>query len=558
MLKYLADKNERKGGEAVKPVCPRGFRDIMPEEALRRERIVRTVGDVFARRGYLPVETPLLEDKRSLEKAACVQDSAFQLFDSDGRLLMVRSDLTMPIARLVATRLERARAPFRLRYAAPIVRDQDRFMGRSRQFTQMGIELIGEKGQAADIEVLSLAADALDAAGVAGWRMACGSVRPMKDLLSVLPLSDCQRRDVLALVHASDLVGLDDFVSSLDIGDAAKRAVSLLCRIGGDASCLARARGLLSSCGAGEEGIDEVEGVLSAARALGFADRITVDFTVMNSFDYYTGVVFGVYADGVSGAIGSGGRYDEAFSRLGKADLPAAGFALSLEQIEEALCRLPGERRAPLRVAVPKGSLFADTVRLFDKAGLDVESLREPGRRLVVHAGDIDYVIVRPSDAPAFVASGGADCGICGNDSLIEAGLDVVQLLDLGYGACRFVVAEPRDAAGAADERRARFGSMRVTTKYPRIAQSYYERKGEQADIVVLHGNIELGPMVGMAERIVDITATGTTLRENGLRIVDDVLECSARFFANPARMRCDDRIRTLADTLAASRKEPA
>ena len=175
-----------------------------------------------------------------------------------------------------------------------------------------------------------------------------------------------------------------------------------------------------------------------------------------------------------------------------------------------------------------------------------------------MHAGDIDYVIVRPSDAPAFVASGGADCGICGNDSLIEAGLDVVQLLDLGYGACRFVVAEPRDAAGAADERRARFGSIRVTTKYPRIAQSYYERKGEQADIVVLHGNIELGPMVGMAERIVDITATGTTLRENGLRIVDDVLECSARFFANPARMRCDDRIRTLADTLAASRKEPA
>ena len=104
----------------MKPVCPRGFRDIMPEEALRRERIVQTVSEVFARHGYLPVETPLLEDRRSLERAARVEDAPFQLFDGDGRLLMVRSDLTMPIARLAATRLEHAAAPFRLRYAAPM------------------------------------------------------------------------------------------------------------------------------------------------------------------------------------------------------------------------------------------------------------------------------------------------------------------------------------------------------------------------------------------------------------------------------------------------------
>ncbi len=119
----------------MKPICPRGFRGgIMPGEALRRERIIRTVSDAFARRGYLPVETPFLEDRRSIERAACAEDAAFQLFDSDGGLLMARSDLTIPIARLVATRLEHASASFRLRYAAPIVRDQARFMDRSRQF----------------------------------------------------------------------------------------------------------------------------------------------------------------------------------------------------------------------------------------------------------------------------------------------------------------------------------------------------------------------------------------------------------------------------------------
>lgn len=528
----------------------------MPEEALRRERIVRTVSDVFARRGYLPVETPLLEDRRSLERLAHVDDAAFRLFDSDGRLLMVRSDLTMPIARLTATRLEHAAAPFRLRYAAPIVRDQARFMGRSRQFTQLGIELIGEQGPSADMEVLSLAADALDAAGVPGWRIVCGSVKPMNDLLAALPLSADQRRSVLSCVHATDLVALDELVATFDIPACARKAISALCRLGGNAQCLGRARELLVECGADDAGIRELESVLSAARALGLSNRIGVDFSIMNSFDYYTGLVFGVYVPGVSQAIGSGGRYDDAFSRLGHEGLPAAGFALSLEQIEESLSHRDGEKRPPLRIAVPKGSLFADAVCALADAGFDVEALRDPGRRLVVNAEDVDYVIVRASDAPAFVASGGADCGICGNDSLIEANLDVAQLVDLGFGKCRFVVAEPRDAAGVADERYARFGSERVCTKYPRIAQAYYDRIGRQVDIVTLHGNIELGPMVGIADRIVDITATGTTLRENDLVVVDEVLECSARFLANPASLRCDERIRRLAGILAASRKE--
>ncbi len=540
----------------MKPVCPRGFRDIMPEEALRRERITRTVSEVFARHGYLPVETPLLEDRRSIERASSIEDAPFQLFDSDGRLLMVRSDLTMPIARLAATRLEHAAAPFRLRYAAPIVREQARYMGRSRQFTQLGIELIGDAGSSADVETLQLAAEALDAVGVSGWKIVCGSVKPMKELVEAFGLTPSERASVLGFVHASDLVGLDEFVAGLDLPDAGKHALAGLARINGDASCLAAARDLLGACGLDTACVDELEDLLSSARALGFGNRVSVDFSVMNSFDYYTGLVFGIYAPGVASPIGSGGRYDDAFSRLGETDLPAAGFALSLEQIEEALSCRADRKARPLRIAVPKGSLFADTVDALERAGLDVGDLRNPGRRLVVHAGDIDYVIVRPTDAPVFVASGGADCGICGRDSLIEADLDSVQLLDLGFGACRFVVAEPRSAEGAADARYARFGSIRVSTKYPRIAQAYYDRIGKQADIVTLHGNIELGPMVGMADRIIDITATGTTLRENDLVVVDEVLECTARFFASPASLRCDERVRRLADALASLGKE--
>ena len=220
----------------------------------------------------------------------------------------------------------------------------------------------------------------------------------------------------------------------------------------------------------------------------------------------------------------------------------------------------------PLRIAVPKGSLKADTLDVLEAAGLDVSELRDPGRHLIVrgrdtHAGegtvgDIEFVIVRPSDAPAFVGCGGADCGICGWDSLIEADLNLLQLVDLGYGLCTFIEAEPAWRAGRAERNYARRGSLRVATKYPRIASAWYAERGVNADIVSLHGNIELGPIVGMTDRIVDITATGATLRDNDLVITGRIMDCTARFFVNPGAARLDPRVRNLADRLAVAVKD--
>lgn len=216
----------------------------------------------------------------------------------------------------------------------------------------------------------------------------------------------------------------------------------------------------------------------------------------------------------------------------------------------------PGQRK--LRIAVPKGALNADAIDALAKAGLDTDGLEDPGRQLVIQTAEVDYIIVRPSDAPAFVAAGAADCGICGRDSLLESDVQVVQLADLKFGGCRFVVAELSGTADAIEERYRRLGSIRVATKYPRITRAHFARAGVQADIVKLNGNIELAPLTGLAERIVDITATGTTLRENDLVVVDDVLASTARFFANPARLRTDGRIVELADTLAKNAESAA
>jgi len=536
---------------------PRGFRDILATEALARERICTTVRECFAAHGYLPVETPLLENRAALERGSSIQDTPFQLFDLDHELLVLRPDLTLPIARLVATRLGPDDLPVRLRYEAPVVREEASLKGQPRQFTQLGVELFGQEGPVPEAEAIALLAEALEALKVPAWRIVCGSVAPLTSLLAACAPSERFARTVLSLVHRSDLVGLDELVEQTELPAPVARALHEVPRMCGDASVVDAIDELLEAAGVApeERGTSELRALLDALDGVVDEKRLSFDFSIINSFDYYTGVIFKGYAEGIAASLASGGRYDAVLRHLDRPGVSACGFALSLERLQEVLggqgasgVVTPGVRMAerPLRIAVPKGSLFKESVAVLEAAGLPVEELRDPGRRLIVPADGVEYVIVRAQDAPAFVGYGGADCGICGKDSLIEAGIDLLQLVDLKYGGCRFVVAEPKSARGSAEDAYSWRGTVRVATKYPRITQAYYDARGQQVDIITLHGNIELGPIVGMADRIIDITATGTTLEENDLAIVDEVMECTARFFAGPAAYRCDRRIRDL------------
>ena len=542
---------------------PRGFRDILPEEASAREGIKDTVRSIFAGHGYLPVETPLLEDRAVLERAGRIKGSPFQLFDSDDRLLMLRPDLTLPIARMTAKRYGMGDLPVRLRYEAPVVREQASLRGQPRQFTQLGIELIGAEDISGEVEVLSLLSEVLDGLGVDSWKIAVGSVRPLVALLDAVSPTDEFRDSVLGYVHNSDLVSLDECVQAAKLPSPAARALMRLPRVHGDASAIDEIDELLEAAcvPAAKRGTSELRSLVEGLAAKG-GPKLSFDFSIINSFDYYTGIVFKAYVDGVAASLGSGGRYDAVLANLGMPGVAACGFALSLERLQEVLgergqgtsgIATPGVniKGRPLRIAVPKGSLFKPTLELLERAGLPIDGLADYGRKLIIRDGDYEYVIVRATDAPAFVGHGGAACSICGRDSLVEANLDLLQVVDLGYGVCRMIVAEPAARAGEAERAYAWRGTMRVATKYPRITQLYYDRIGQQVDILALHGNIELGPIVGMTDRIVDITQTGTTLKENDLTIVDDVMPISARFFAGPAAYRCDARIRELAERLA-------
>lgn len=197
----------------------------------------------------------------------------------------------------------------------------------------------------------------------------------------------------------------------------------------------------------------------------------------------------------------------------------------------------------PLTLAIPRGALFAGTLDILDAVGIDTAPARGDSRSLIFDLPDLRLVTMRPSDVPTYVESGAADVGITGKDVLLEQEYrPVYELLDLGYGACRMVVATPVQAPALAELER-RFGQVRMATKYINVAERYFESTGRQVELVEVKGSVELAPLVGLADGIVDLVATGRTLVENGLEEREQIVECTARFVANRVshKLRADE-----------------
>jgi ATP phosphoribosyltransferase len=187
----------------------------------------------------------------------------------------------------------------------------------------------------------------------------------------------------------------------------------------------------------------------------------------------------------------------------------------------------------PLRIAVPRGTLWDDTLDVLDRIGVETAPLRADSRSLLFGGSEVTLVTMRPSDVPTYVEAGAVDLGITGKDVLMEQQERVVyELLDLGYGHCRMVVAT-RAGDNFADELERRLGALRIATKYPRVATRYFEDSGRQAEVIEVKGSVELAPLSGLADGIVDLTATGRTLHENDLEVREVIADCTARLVAN-------------------------
>jgi ATP phosphoribosyltransferase regulatory subunit len=316
---------------------PSGTRDVLPDEMRELRAITETLRGVFERYGYGEVYTPAIEYESVVRRAAGGVQPAYRVFDDHGEVLALRADMTVPIARLVATRYPTADPPLRFCYIAHAYRAVRPHRGQMREFLQAGIELVGAPGPRGTAEALTVLCTALDAVGLTGYRVGLGDASLYPALMAAFDVPEEARERLLHELGTKDLVGLEHEVSELRLPD---EAAELLVRV-------PQLRGGPELLGAEAGPVADALGNLRAILDLldpGVAGRVIFDLGLARGLGYYSGAVFDVYDPALGAPLGGGGRYDDLLGRFGRA-LPAVGFALGVDRLHAALS---GEEHAGL------------------------------------------------------------------------------------------------------------------------------------------------------------------------------------------------------------------
>ena len=313
---------------------PPGTRDILPDEMRELRTLQAALFEVFERFGYGEVRTPTIEYDEVLARAGdAAAPPAHRFFDESGDLVAMRSDMTIPIARLVATRFADEDGPFRFSYSGTAYRAVRPQRGQMREFMQAGVELIGEPAPDGTVEMIEVLSAALDAAGLTRAVIGLGDADLFKQLLDELGVEGEGKASVLSRLASHDLVGLEAEVDALGLDGPARETLLQLPNIRGGAEVLDAAHEL------GGEAVKRAMGRLSSTfeelRKRGVADRIQLDLGLLRDLGYYSGAIVEVYDPALGHVLGGGGRYDELMGRFGR-PLPAAGFALFLERVHIA------------------------------------------------------------------------------------------------------------------------------------------------------------------------------------------------------------------------------
>ncbi len=318
----------------IHPIPP-GTRDVLPDEMRELRRLHLAMIDVFEERGYGEVATPAIEYDEVLARGdGRTASSAYRFFDERGDLLALRSDMTVPIARLVASRYAGAELPLRLCYLANAFRAVRPQRGQMREFAQAGVELIGAPAPEGTAEVVEVLEAALDAASLKRAVIGLGDADLYRQLLAEFGIDDEARDSLLGRLAAHDLVGLEVELSGLDgIDDHQVATCVALSQLRGGKEVLEEARALGGEVVA--RATARIGDTFRALEARGVADRVQIDLGLLRDLGYYSGAILEVYDPALGHVLGGGGRYDGLLRRFG-VDLPAAGFALYLERVHVA------------------------------------------------------------------------------------------------------------------------------------------------------------------------------------------------------------------------------
>ncbi|MDD9897593.1 MAG: ATP phosphoribosyltransferase [Candidatus Melainabacteria bacterium] len=486
-----------------------GIKTWLPSELRKQEEISSTLVEIFKAASYEEISIPSLVDYEVISRTnAKFSNEIFKLLDKDGKLLALRTEMTQPIARLVAERAEELEFPLRLYYDSSIFRYKGQATDDSREIRQVGVEHFGSA--TSDKEIMQLVLDSATKLGLKNYKITITDAAIWRAVIE--KYEDFGLR-LYKLVLAGDLIAFKQLVL------ADHPLTSLL---GSDIKAVEEALGL------------DLSGL---AEVLALAETVVFDPLQCPDINLYTGLHFNLHVRGEGKVIARGGRYDKLLGEFAK-DMPAIGFAFYLPRLISVLEQESSSTKT-LKIAVSKGTLLEGALEFFKAKGL--EASFENKRKLIVQAGaglgfeQVEFLKVRGHDVPTYVEHGAADLGVVGLDTAVDSGAKLVKLNDLDYGHCKLCVCAKQ---GKYKTARDLPNYARIATSFPNITTNYFRQIGREVEVINLYGSVELGPLTELSDAIVDLVATGTTLKENGLEVIDEILPCTAILVANNSAMK--------------------
>ncbi len=488
------------------------------------ERAVYELRALYREYGYTQYKMSKFEeyDLYSENKDFLVSDGVITFNDTNGKLLALKPDVTLSILKNFK---DEAGATERLYYNENVYRISET-SHTYKEIMQTGLECIGDINGDNEAEVIILALKSL-ALISRDFVLDLSHVGLVSALLDGFGLEGEKRKAALNAV-----VSKNGDLLRKTCGEEAFSELKCLIKSFKNPKDALECVGEICKTDKAKQYAEELWGIYNRADSEGFGDNINIDFSIVDSAAYYSGAVFKGYIDGAETRVLSGGRYDGLMRKMGRRS-GGIGFAVYLDALERA-DEKAGADSGYINVALPKGRLGEKVYSMFERAGFPCPSIKENNRKLIFENEELGlrFFWVKPSDVAIYVERGAADIGVAGKDILLEYEPDVYELLDLKLGICRMAVAGKKDFKDDTSRR------LRVATKFSNIARQYYAEKCRDIDIIHLNGSIELAPILGLSDVIVDIVETGKTLLENNLEPFETIVPISARLISNKASFK--------------------
>ncbi|GAB6091139.1 ATP phosphoribosyltransferase [Spirochaeta dissipatitropha] len=493
------------------------------EQVQRHRQIRRNIEDLFLDQNYRPVETPLLDnfDTYQAHMSPQLLSDSYRLIDRNGNVMLLRSDVTLFLANQLGRHLSPEELPMRISYADSIVRYQSDDEIHHGETFQAGAELIGVPGSEGDLEILLLAAQVIRELALPAAALHIGSRRllqliwPNADKHTISAIADIIRfRKISELEHAAESSTVMEPATIIRLFTLIHEA---------DGSELTDSDWPEA---VGEE-IHEIQKLARAVRSKEPGIQVRIDFSEVGAREYYSGMAFQIYCAGASRAVVSGGRYDSLLQEFGCA-APSVGFSILQSVIEPLANTTAAIQPQPISLALPKGRLTEQVQEHLSLSGIEINFDK---RKLLAQDSQnkIKVMLVKNSDLTTYVHHGIAGIGVCGDDVIIESGHKLIKLHTFSFGATKMCLAAHEDTPEPQGE------PICIATSYVEFVRQYFSEKGQEIKIIRLNGSVELAPILGLAPYIVDLVETGSTLKANNLKVVQELAPIRVHLVANPS-----------------------